>query len=160
MSYFANYIKSLGDKPIDIYIDMDGVVADYDFQGYNNDGTNDDIYLNKRPVMSAINPLKEVSEFSNVNLYILSVSRYESQVNGKVEWLKKYMDFIDYDHTNILPRDTNEWKKAKELKKEFIEGHIDKEHISIHIDDSHEVLKTLEDLDNGMILLHITSIID
>ena len=78
MSYFANYIKSLGDKPIDIYIDMDGVVADYDFQGYNNDGTNDDIYLKKRPVMSAINPLKEVNEFSNVTLYILSVSRYES----------------------------------------------------------------------------------
>jgi disulfide oxidoreductase YuzD len=70
------------------------------------------------------------------------------------------MDFIGLEHINILPRDTNEWLKAKELKKRFIEGNINKEHINIHIDDSHEVLKKLEELDNGMILLHVTSLID
>ena len=160
MSYFYDYIKSLGDKPIDIYIDMDGVVADYDFQGYNNDGTNDDIYLYKRPIMSSINPLKEVNELDNVTLYILSVARYESQIKGKVEWLKKYMDFIGLEHVNILPRDTNEWIKAKDLKKRFLEGNINKDHINIHIDDSHEVLQTLEDSGNDLILLHVTSLID
>ena len=48
MSQFYNYIKSFGDKTVNIYIDMDGVVADYDFEGYINDGTKDDVYLNKR----------------------------------------------------------------------------------------------------------------
>ena len=94
MSQFYNYIKSFGDKTVNIYIDMDGVVADYDFEGYINDGTKDDVYLNKRPVISSINPLKEVSQLSNVNLHILSVSRYERQINGKLTWLDKNMDFI------------------------------------------------------------------
>ena len=59
MGVFKEYIKSFGDKHINIYIDMDGVVTDYDFEGYENDGTNSDIYRYKRPVMSSIEPLKE-----------------------------------------------------------------------------------------------------
>ena len=57
MSYFYEYIKEFKDKTINIYVDMDGVVADYDYMGYVNDGSNNDIYLNKRPIMSAIKPL-------------------------------------------------------------------------------------------------------
>ena len=160
MSYFYDYIKSLGDKPIDIYVDMDGVVADYDFQGYKNDGNNPDIYFDKRPINSSITPLKEVSELDNVNIYILSVARYESQVQGKVRWLKKYMDFIGLDHINILPRDTNDFTKAKELKYKFLEGNINRDHINIHIDDSHDVLRYLNEMEDKIILLHVTSLLD
>ena len=160
MSMFKEYLKSFGDKTINIYIDMDGVVADYDFEGYENDGTNKDIYRYKRPVMSSINPLKEVSALKNVNLYILSVSRYESQIDGKLDWLSKHMDFIDKENIFILPRDTNNFKKANVLKRDFLQDRLDNDDINIHIDDSHDVLKTLEELDNGMILLHVTSIID
>ena len=119
MSYFYDYIKSFGDKTINIYIDMDGVVADYDFEGYINDGTKDDVYLNKRAVISSIKPLEEVSTLPNVNLYILSVSRYEKQINGKLIWLDKNMKFIKKENIFILPRDTNDFKKAKELKRDF-----------------------------------------
>lgn len=160
MSQFYNYIKSFGDKTVNIYIDMDGVVADYDFEGYINDGTKDDVYLNKRPVISSINPLKEVSQLSNVNLHILSVSRYERQINGKLTWLDKNMDFIKKENIFILPRDTNDFKKSKDLKRDFLEEKTNNNDINIHIDDSHEVLETLRDLGANLIILHVTSLID
>lgn len=160
MSQFYDYIKSFGDKTVNIYVDMDGVVADYDFEGYINDGTKDDVYLNKRPVMSSINPLKEVSTLSNVNLYILSISRYDKQVNGKLVWLDKNMDFIKKENINIIARDTNGFKKSKDLKREFLEKRINNEDINIHIDDAHEVLDTLKEINGNLIILHVTSLID
>ncbi len=160
MSVFYDYISSFKDKVVNIYIDMDGVVADYDFEGYNNDGTNDDIYLNKRPIMSSIEPIKEVSMLKNVNLYILSVSRYESQIAGKLKWLDKNMPFIKKENIFILPRDTNNFKKAKELKRDFIKERLNNNDINIHIDDAHEVLKMLRDLKMNLKLLHVTEIID
>ena len=160
MSYFYDYIKSFGDKTINIYIDMDGVVADYDFEGYINDGTKDDVYLNKRAVMSSIKPLEEVSTLPNVNLYILSVSRYEKQINGKLTWLDKNMKFIKKENIFILPRDTNDFKKAKELKRDFLEKRVNNDDINIHIDDSHEVLDILRDLEMNLKILHVTSLID
>ena len=160
MSVFYNYIRSFKDKTINIYIDMDGVVADYDFEGYNNDGKDDNIYLNKRPVMSSIKSIEEVSSLENVNLYIMSVSRYESQIAGKVKWLEKYMPFIKKENIFILPRDTNGFKKAKELKRDFIKERLNNNDVNIHIDDSHEVLKMLRDLKMNLKLLHVTEIID
>ena len=119
MSQFYDYIKSFGDKTVNIYVDMDGVVADYDFEGYINDGTKDDVYLNKRPVMSSINPLKEVSTLSNVNLYILSISRYDKQVNGKLVWLDKNMDFIKKENINMYLFDTTK-KTEREISIEVV----------------------------------------
>lgn len=160
MSYFYDYIKAFGDKTINIYIDMDGVVADYDLEGYKNDGSNTDIYLNKRPVMSSIKPLEEVSHLDNVNLYILSVSRYERQVQGKLTWLDNNMKFIKKENINILPRDTNNFTKSKDLKKNFLIEHTKNDDINIHIDDAHDVMETLMDLDLNLIILHVTSLID
>ena len=160
MSYFYDYVKSLGDNPIDIYVDMDGVVADYDFQGYKNDGNNPDIYRYKRPVMSSIEPLKEINELENVTLYILSVSRYESQIDGKLDWLSKHMDFIKKENIFILPRDTNDFKKANVLKRDFLQDRLDNDDVNIHIDDSHDVLKILRDMHKNIRLLHVTSLID
>ena len=115
---------------------------------------------NKRPVISSINPLKEVSQLSNVNLHILSVSRYERQINGKLTWLDKNMDFIKKENIFILPRDTNDFKKSKDLKRDFLEEKTNNNDINIHIDDSHEVLETLRDLGANLIILHVTSLID
>ena len=160
MSYFYEYIKEFKDKTVNIYIDMDGVVADYDFEGYHNEESNTDIYLNKRPVYSSIKPLEEISKLKNVNLYIMSVARYDSQVKGKLTWLSKYMKFIKKDNIFILPRDKNGFKKAKELKRDFIKTRIKNDDINIHIDDSHEVLKMLRDLKMNLKLLHVTELID
>ena len=160
MSHFYDYIKSFDDKVINIYVDMDGVVADYDYMGYINDGTNNDIYLNKRPIYSAIKPLEEVSTLDNVNIHMLSVSRYESQIQGKLTWLDNNMKFIKKENIHILPRDTNNFKKAKELKRDFLDERINNDDINIHIDDSHEVMDLLKELNKNLIILHVTSMLD
>ena len=160
MSYFYEYIKEFKDKTINIYVDMDGVVADYDYMGYVNDGSNNDIYLNKRPIMSAIKPLEEVSKLENVNIYILSVSRFASQVQGKLTWLDNNMSFIKKENINILPRDTNDFKRSKELKRDFLSERLDNDDINIHIDDSHEVMDLLKSMNKNLIILHTTSLID
>lgn len=160
MSYFYEYIKDFKDKTINIYVDMDGVVADYDYMGYVNDGSNNDIYLNKRPIMSAIKPLEEVSKLENVNIYILSVSRFASQVQGKLTWLDNNMSFIKKENINILPRDTNDFKRSKELKRDFLSERLDNDDINIHIDDSHEVMNLLKSMNKNLIILHTTSLID
>ena len=158
--YFYNYIKQFNDKEINIYIDMDGVVADYDVLGYESHKEEDNVYLDKRPVMSSINILKEISTLNNVKLYILSVSRKKSQIQGKREWLSKNMNYIKEENINIIPRDENNFKSSTLLKKDFLKEHIDTSCINIMIDDSHQVLDAICSLNMNIIPLHITSIID
>ncbi len=160
MTYFENFLKQFGDKKIDIYVDMDGVVADIEMLNFEQHKNDDDVYLNKRPVQTVINILEEVSHLNNVTIYILSVSRNENQIPGKVEWLKKNMSFITLDHINILPREGNDFKPAKELKRVFLKGNIDKDAVNISIDDSHNVLNEVYALNLDIIPLHISSIID
>lgn len=160
MSYFVNYLNNFKDKKVNIYVDMDGVVADYDMLGFEENKDADDVYLNKRAVTTTIKVLEEVNNLNNVNLYILSVSRNENQIPGKVKWLEKNMPFITKEQINILPREGNDFKPAHELKKIFLKGNTNPDEVNIMIDDSHSVLYTLHRSDINVIPLHITSILD
>lgn len=72
--YFYNLIESLAKEvKIIIYVDMDGVIASYDF-GKNLD------YINKRPIITNIKSLKKIKQINNVELYILSVCRLNKKV--------------------------------------------------------------------------------
>ncbi len=159
MNYFYNYLEKFNNQIIDIYIDMDGVVADYDVIEYEKHKAEKDVYLNKRPIKTSINIIKEISTLSNVTLHILSVSKRDFQIEGKQIWLKQNMPFIKKENINIISRESNNNKPSHILKKEFLEKNINKEHINIMIDDSHVVLDTLKLL-NNIIPLHITSILD
>ena len=160
MSYFVNYLNNFKDKKVNIYVDMDGVVADYDMLGFEENKDADDVYLNKRAVTTTIKVLEEVNSLNNVNLYILSVSRNENQIPGKVKWLEKNMPFITKEQINILPREGNDFKPAHELKKIFLKGNTNPDEVNIMIDDSHSVLYTLHRSGINVIPLHITSILD
>jgi hypothetical protein len=70
------------------------------------------------------------------------------------------MDFIPKSNINIIPRDSNGWTKSCILKKDFLKGNYNKDNISLMIDDSHDVLKEVKDLDLGIIPVHISSVID
>lgn len=158
--YFKDYLEKYKDKKINIFIDMDGVVADYDVISYNNHKNEANVYLDKRPIKTSINILEEVSKMNNVTLNILSVSRNDNQIEGKKKWLKMNMSFINEERINIIPRESNGFKSSHILKKEFLEKNISKDSINIVIDDSHLVLDTICDLNIGIIPLHITSILD
>lgn len=158
--HFYNYVKNLSQRKIRIYIDMDGVVADYDVLSYEEHKTEADVYLNKRPIKTIIDILEKVSTIENVELFILSVARKESQINGKLKWLEKNMPFIDKKNVNIISRDNNEYKSAVSLKKQFLIDNNDPNYITMMIDDSHQVLDIIYDLKLDIIPLHNSSILD
>lgn len=158
--YFKNYLEKYKDKKINIYIDMDGVVADYDAINFKENKDKDNVYLNKRPVLSSINVLKEISIMENVTLNILSCTKKDSQKEGKIIWLSKYMDFIKKENINIISREEKNNLKSCLIKSEFLKAHYKKDEINISIDDAHDVIKEVEQLNINIIPLHITSILD
>ncbi len=157
--YFYNYVKNLNGK-VNIYIDMDGVVADFDAISYEKNKHTDNVYLEKRPIKTTINILKEVSTLPNVTLYILSCTKYERQINGKLLWLEENMNFIDKDKINIISREINNNEKSHIIKKEFLKSNIDNNATNIVIDDSHQVIDEIMYGELDITPLHITSILD
>ena len=120
MSHFKEYLKSFKDKNIIVYIDMDGVVADYDVLYFNEDQFKEDIYLHKRPVKTVINILKDVSDLKNVSLRILSCAKKNNQVEGKYTWLSKNMSFIKKENINVIARESKDYMRSFEIKSEFL----------------------------------------
>jgi len=155
-----NYIKKeFSHNKVDIYVDMDGVIVDYDLINYSKEKENDNVYLNKRPINTVINILKDVSKLDNVKIHILSISRYERQMLGKLNWLEKNISFVDNENINIIPRDINNFEKAEILKSNFFTNLKNNNKI-ILIDDSHSVLQTIFKNNHNIIPLHISSILN
>ncbi|MBR1386389.1 MAG: hypothetical protein IJ568_06130 [Bacilli bacterium] len=158
MNYFYNYLKSLN-KSICIFIDMDGVVADYDAVSYLKDKETIDVYKNKRPIKTTISILEKISTLEHVELNILSCTRNKNQIDGKIKWLEEYMSFIKKERINIISREEKNFAKAKDIKRDFLK---EKENDSfiILIDDSHEVIDEILRLNSNILPLHISSILD
>lgn len=76
--FFRKTIEELESKykKIRIFIDMDGVIADY-IVGEASD------YDKKRPLLSTIKQLEEISNKPNIELNILSISRMDEGVEQK-----------------------------------------------------------------------------
>ena len=89
-----SFIKENNNKKL-VLFDMDGVVAEY-VDGENTKIANEEpnIYLNKRPIHSLIHTAKKLNKMKNVSVGILSSCNYHSQMIEKIEWLKKYMPFL------------------------------------------------------------------
>ena len=62
--YIKDYLSQFGQKKLKIFVDMDGVIADYIFGEAKN-------YDKKRPLYDNIDKLKMVSEIYNIEYFIL-----------------------------------------------------------------------------------------
>lgn len=95
-----------------VLFDMDGVVAEF-VAGEEieiREGTYG-AYANKRPIMSIIDVAKKLDEMPNVTVGILSSCNFQSQVQEKKEWLKKYMPFLKDENIMIIV-----WKQTDYTK--------------------------------------------
>ena len=63
--YIKEFLNSYSNKKIKLYVDMDGVIADY------NVGEACE-YDKKRPLYDSIKKLEEVSKMPNVEMFVLS----------------------------------------------------------------------------------------
>ena len=134
--HFYELIKKLTeDKKTIIYVDMDGVIASYDFGKPLN-------FKNKRPLTTNIKTLSQLCNLKNVELHILSVCRFNNEVNEKNEWLNKYAPFFEKDKRTIIPKESYTHYSSKELKLNYLKSLKNEEQI-IFIDDDNEVLRTI-----------------
>lgn len=151
--HFYELIKGITEnKKTIIYVDMDGVIASLDF-GKPLD------FSKKRPLMTNIKTLSKLSSLENVELHILSVCRFNNEVNQKNEWLNKYAPFFEKDKRTIIAKESNPNYSSKELKLNYLKSLKSKEQI-IFIDDDREVLKTIHNSLENIILYQDSELID
>ncbi len=145
-----NEIKTMAkDQKIDIYVDMDGVIAEYDF-GRPLD------FLNKRPLLGNIKVLEEISKIPNVEMHILSICKKDSQINDKNVWLDKYAPFFKKENRNVLSKETYTDRSSSELKVDFLNNI---ESFKILIDDDNGILKEVDKKVKNISLYQDSSIV-
>ncbi len=154
-------IKENYSNKIAIFVDMDGVVADYRFgEGKNIENNVPGTYLNKRSISTAINILKEVNNTFDFDMYILSSCRYDEQAIEKSKWLEKNMPFIDKKHQLFVVSNTFEDRKMLKINK--IKEIINNKYVkAIMIDDTHDILfLAIKELGDKVIPYHVITLFD
>lgn len=153
MSYFKEYLEKYKDKKIKLFVDMDGVVADYDVGiPYNFD--------KKRPLKTNIAKLEEASKNENIELYICSVSRLKDGIKEKNAWLDIHAPFFKKENRIILDRESHDYKTSCELKAEYYQSVERDGRTIIVIDDDPMILREIGETSKDIIRLKDTVLVD
>ena len=151
--YFYNLIKDLvKNKKTIMYVDMDGVIAAYDFGKPLE-------FDKKRPLYTNIKKLEEVSKLENLELRILSACRTIDQINEKNEWLDKYAPFFTKDNRHILARELYDYMDSCDMKTMYLEKMNDPFQIIV-LDDDNLILKTIHKMLDHVICIQDSEMID
>ena len=151
--YLKEYLETFKNKNIKIFVDMDGVIVDY-VVGSTSD------FHKRRPLISSIKKLEEISKMENVELFILSVTRMDEGYNQKQIWLDKYAPFFNKNNRIILSRESNQYKSSAELKADFIRNFKRDDSILLFIDDDPIVLKKMVEINKDVVPLKDTVLVD
>ncbi len=134
--YFKELIINLlKEKNIDLFVDMDGVIAAYDF-GRPHD------FDKKRPLITNIKKLKEISQLDGITLHILSICREDSQMKEKNDWLDINAPFFHKDNRHILSKETIQNTSSANMKLNFLREYKSNNQLVL-LDDDNQVLKTV-----------------
>ena len=151
--YLKEYLEQFKDKKIKIFVDMDGVIADY------NVGVPKD-YDKKRPLYDSIDKLKIISKMPNVELYIFSATRYSEGIEQKNWWLDTYAPFFKKENRIILSREANNMTASSTLKADYLTNYKRDGSVLILIDDDPRNLKQVQDFNEDIFLLKDTVLVD
>ena len=163
MSKFVNEIKEIckKNKKVDMYIDMDGTIAEYHL--YNPEEISrkmEEEYLKNEPLKNVIDVLEEISKINNIEMYILSLSKTKKITEKKKIWLKKYVPVIKEENWIILTKEIGEYsnENRNEIKGKNIELRQKDYDKSIMLDDEQVVLREAKKILNDKIeVFHISS---
>ena len=163
MNKFVNEIKEIckKNKKVDMYIDMDGTIAEYHL--YNPEEISrkmEEEYLKNEPLKNVIDVLEEISKINNIEMYILSLSKTKKITEKKKIWLKKYVPFIKEENWIILTKEIGEYsnENRNEIKGKNIDLRQKDYDKSIMLDDEQVVLREAKKILNDKIeVFHISS---
>ena len=151
--YLKNYLKQFKGQKIKLFVDMDGVIADYIFDCARD-------YDKKRPLNDSIEKLREISRMRNVELFILSATRTDEGIDQKHYWLDIYAPFFKKENRIILSRQSNDMRDSSILKAEYMKKLKRKGCLFIVIDDDPKNLRDIHKENEDVILLKDTVLID
>lgn len=141
-------------KKIRLYVDMDGVIADY-VVGEAKD------YDKKRALKTTIKQLEELSNLNNIELNILSISRMDIGVEQKNKWLDMYAPFFKKENRFIISRESNNMEKSYKLKCDFVKKLKREDNtIIVVIDDDCDIVHKLKDENNDIEIYKDTIFVD
>lgn len=102
-------------KKINIYCDMDGVLADFNAEpnAVERFAVEKDFFKTLKPMIKNVNALRLLNQLKGVNVYILSASPNRQADKAKKVWLKKYLPELE-NHQIIIMR--NGKKKVNYMK--------------------------------------------
>ena len=150
--FFEEELKKIGDKPIRLYLDMDGTIVHFDLGG----GHDFDI---KRPLLNRINMLKDINKkYDNITFYVLSICHSIKQVKEKNDWLDKYFPEIDKDNRIIIVRDPRGPMSSGDVKRNYLNRLVTDE-VIILVDDDRKVLETIDKNNVNKVILYKDSIL-
>lgn len=150
---FYETINKYKDKSIDIYVDMDGVIAEYDIGNFD--------YSTIRPLQSNIKRIKELIN-DNINIKILTICKNNKIINEKEKWIEKYMPFFNLNNVIFISKEDEKYNglTSKELKSNFLKSNINENNINIVVDDDNEIIKYLGKNNSNIIIFQVSSWID
>ena len=151
--YLENFLEKYNDKKVKMFVDMDGVIADFNF-GEARD------YDKKRPLYSSISKLENISKKDNVDLYIFSATRMNKGYDEKQYWLDKYAPFFKKENRVIISREKHDFLESSELKADYMKNVERDGSVLIVIDDDPKNLKAIRKLNDDVVLLKDTALID
>lgn len=125
-----------------VFIDMDGVLADYWCKEGKASGIIDyyrGFFLNKEPVREVIASI--LKNFGNDNLYILSASPHQQGIDEKNEWLDEHFKFVEEKNRYFIQYPNAD--KCDSLKEIMKNLNLKSDEVII-IDDHHDILKKCE----------------
>lgn len=150
---FYETIDKYNDKNIDIYVDMDGVIAEYDIGNFDYDTI--------RPLQSNIKRIRELID-DHINVKILTVCKNNKIIDEKIRWIEKYMPFFDLNDVIFISKENEKYSglSSKELKSEFLKLKVNDDNINIVVDDDNEIVKYLIKNNKNIIVFQVSSWID
>lgn len=152
MNFKNKIIELLKENNIDLFVDMDGVIALYDIgKPYNFD--------KKRPLLSNIKLLEEISHLDGITMHILSICKNDEQINEKNNWLDIHAPFFDKDKRFILSKETIVDTSSPNMKLNFL-SEFKTNNIKALIDDDNQVLKTIKNNAKEVVLFQDSELID
>ena len=151
---FYDTIEKYNDKNITLYVDMDGVIAEYDIGNFD--------YNTIRPLKSNIKRIEELLKKENISIKILTVCKTDKIVEEKIDWIKKYMSFFDIDDVIFLSKEKKEYKgyDSTELKSNYLKTDIDNNNINILVDDDNSIIKYIRKNNPEILVFQVSSWID
>lgn len=148
--HFKSIIESYNKKII-LYVDMDGVIADYEV-GKPFD------FINKRPLIERIEKLEIISNMPNVEMHILSLCKKDSEIYEKNAWLDKYAPYFKRENRVIISKESNVGS-SKELKSNYLKN-LKSDGVIIMIDDDNDILYTLMHEAKNVVIFQDSVLVD